>query len=132
MDKAFKFLAEHKDVAFATSFDGKPQIRVFQVMKIKGHDLYFATSPKKGVYKQLVANPAIEILGMAGNISVRCTGDAVFDVDDATALEIYNENPVLPRLYASVNDLVYFRLPVKLLDYYDLTPTPPLFESYNL
>lgn len=125
MEKVFEFLRKHKDVAFSTVENNRPKIRVFQVMKIDGRNLYFATSARKEVYAQLVKNPAIELLAMEGNVSVRISGDTVFDVDDAVAREIYEENLVLPRLYASYKDLVYFRLPIRSMDYYDLTPTPP-------
>ncbi len=43
----------------------------------------------------------------------------------------YSANPVLPRFYKGYTDLVYFRLPIATLDYYDLTPTPPLQEHYD-
>ena len=33
MEKAFIFLAKHKDVAFATIEGDRPKIRVFQIMK---------------------------------------------------------------------------------------------------
>ena len=131
MEKAFDFLSTHKDVAFATVEQDKPQIRVFQIMKQEGHTLYFATSPRKEVYRQLQENPNIELLAMEGNISVRATGRAVFDVSDNVAREIYDTNPVLQRLYKQHTDMVYFRLPVAKLDYYDLTPTPPIFEHYE-
>ena len=39
--------------------------------------------------------------------------------------------PVLSRLYPSYLDMVYFRLTIEELDYYDLTPTPPLLEHYE-
>ncbi len=131
MEKAFDFLSTHKDVAFATVEQDKPQIRVFQIMKQEGHTLYFATSPRKEVYRQLQENPNIELLAMEGNISVRATGRVVFDVSDNVAREIYDTNPVLQRLYKQHTDMVYFRLPVAKLDYYDLTPTPPTFEHYE-
>ena len=131
MEKVFDFLSKHKDVAFATVEQNKPKIRVFQIMKQEGHTLYFATSPHKEVYWQLQENPNIELLAMDGNISVRVTGRAMFDVPDGLACEIYADNPVLPRLYKRYTDLVYFRLPVTRLDYYDLTPTPPTFEHYE-
>lgn len=118
-------------MAFATVEQDKPQIRVFQIMKQEGHTLYFATSPRKEVYRQLQENPNIELLAMEGNISVRATGRAVFDVSDNVAREIYDTNPVLQRLYKQHTDMVYFRLPVAKLDYYDLTPTPPTFEHYE-
>lgn len=131
MEKAFEFLSSHKDVAFATVEQDKPKIRVFQIMKQEGHTLYFATYPHKEVYRQLQENPNIELLAMDGNVSVRVTGRALFDVSDDVAREIYADNPVLPRLYRQYTDLVYFRLPVAKLDYYDLTPTPPAFEHYE-
>lgn len=130
MEKAFEFLKANKAVAFATVEDGKPKIRVFEVMKQQGNTLYFTTAPGKEVYKQLQENPNVEILAMKGNIFVRIAGKAVFDVDNKTAQEIYAANPVLPRLYKAYTDLSYFRLPIATLDYYDLTPTPPLQKHY--
>lgn len=60
--EAFEFLKKNKEVAFATVSDGRPSIRIFQIMKIEDTALYFATSPKKEVYAQLQVNPAVEIL----------------------------------------------------------------------
>ena len=56
----------------------------------------------------------------------------IFDVSDSIGKEIYETNPVLIRLYHSYSDLVYFRLAISELDYYDLTPTPPILKHYNL
>ena len=131
MEKAFDFLRRHREVAFATVEQDKPKIRVFQIMRQAGHTLYFATSPHKEVYRQLQENPEVELLAMDGNISVRAAGRAVFDVSDELAREIYADNPVLPRLYGQYADLAYFRLTVARLDYYDLTPTPPVLEHYE-
>ena len=44
MEKAFIFLAKHKDVAFATIEGDRPKIRVFQIMKRENNTLYFATA----------------------------------------------------------------------------------------
>lgn len=129
--KTFDFLNNHKDVAFATVEQDKPQIRVFQIMKQEGHILYFATSPHKEVHHQLKKNPNVEILAMSGNISVRISGKVIFDVPDNIAKDIYINNPVLPRLYKTYKDLVYFRLTIDKLDYYDLSFMPPVFEHYE-
>lgn len=131
MEKALSFLAGHKEVAFATVEADRPKIRVFQIMKQDGGVLYFATAPHKEVYTQLQRNPWVELLAMEGNISVRITGKAFFDVPDEIGEEIYRTTPVLMRLYKRAADLVYFRIPIDALDYYDLTPTPPLFEHYT-
>lgn len=128
MEKAFSFLLSHRDVAFATAEDGIPKIRVFQVMRQEGRSLYFATAPHKEIYRQLQANPHVELLAMEGNVSVRMGGRVRFDVPDAVCREIYDSNSVLSRLYADYASLAYFRLPVAWSDYFDLTPTPPLLE----
>lgn len=132
MEKVFDFLRKHKEVAFATVEGDKPKIRVFQIMKQEQDSLYFVTASGKEVYRQLQLNPSIEVLVMVNNISVRVMGQVAFDVDDKIAQEIYTANPVLPRLYKSYTDLVYFRLPIDQIDYYDLSPNPPVFEHYSL
>ena len=66
-----------------------------------------------------------------GKVSVRCAGTARFDVDDETCHWIYDHNPVLPRLYSSYDKLVYFRVPVERLEYFDLRPTPPVVLHYD-
>lgn len=132
--KIYDFLKQNRDIAFATvGSDGKPRIRGFQIMKTdeNTHTLYFATGPGKEVYKQLQQNPSVELLCMSGGISVRIAGDAVFDVPDATAQEIYSTNSVLSWLYEDYRKLVYFRISIVSLDYYDLNVDPPVLESYN-
>ncbi len=128
MEKAFRFLLSHREVAFATAEDNIPKIRVFQIMKQDGGMLYFATTPHKKIYRQLQTNPHVELLAMEGNISVRMSGTVCFDVPDNVCREIYESNPVLSRLYANYTVLVYFRLSVAWSDYFDLTPTPPTIE----
>ena len=132
MQEALDFLRQNKDVAFATvGTNGRPMLRIFQIMKIEGHTLYFATSSRKAVYQELQANPAIEILSYKDNISVRLGGDANFDVPDGVQQKIYDTNPVLQRLYADYRELTYFSMEIDRLDYYDLTPTPPVLRHYD-
>jgi uncharacterized pyridoxamine 5'-phosphate oxidase family protein len=94
MKKAFNFLKQHKEVAFATiDENGNPAMRVFQIMLIDETEktLYFATSPKKEVYQQIQHNPNIEILTFADNISVRVSGAVSFEVSDTICKRIYEE-----------------------------------------
>ena len=77
-------------------------------------------------------NPNIEFMVLQGKVSVRCSGTVLFDVDDETCRWIYDNNPVLPRLYTSYDKLVYFRLPVERLEYFDLRPTPPVVLHYDI
>ena len=132
MQQALEFLRNHKEVAFSTIEGHLPKLRIFQILKQECNVLYFATSQEKAVYREFVKNPNVEILAYADNVSVRCFGMVNFDVEDGTKRWIYDNNPVLPRLYSSYDKLVYFRLPVAEMDYYDLSPTPPVFKHYDL
>ena len=132
MQQALEFLRNHKEVAFSTIEGHLPKLRIFQILKQECNVLYFATSQEKAVYREFVKNPNVEILAYADNVSVRCSGMVNFDVEDGTKRWIYDNNPVLPRLYSSYDKLVYFRLPVAEMDYYDLSPTPPVFKHYDL
>lgn len=130
-ETAFEFLRSQKEVAFATIEDNKPKIRTFQIMKQEEKSLYFTTAPGKEVYRQLLRNPCIELLAMKENTFVRIAGEAVFDVNSQTAMNIYISTPILQQLYTKYSDLVYFRVPIRQMDYYDLIPNPPLQEHYD-
>ena len=132
IQKAFDFLRENNEGVLATVSEGKPCLRAFQIMKQEEGTLYFATAPQKEVYRQMQGNPNIEFMVLQGKVSVRCSGTVLFDVDDETCRWIYDNNPVLPRLYTSYDKLVYFRLPVERLEYFDLRPTPPVVLHYDI
>ena len=132
MERTLQFLHDHKDVALATSEDNIPKLRIFQIMKQEGTLLYFATSEKKAVWRELCKNPNVELIASEGNISVRCSGMVNFNVEDETKRWIYDHNAVLQRLYASYDQMVYFCLPIAEMDYYDLQPTPPVFKHFDL
>lgn len=135
---AVQFLINHPELALSTVQDGLPRIRAFQTMKLAysdNHvDLYFATAPFKAVWSQLQAQPYVEMLAMAGTISVRMGGRAVFDVDEETQREIFEAkgNEVLPRLYATYDKLAYFRVRLDFIDYFDDAPAPCVYEHYDL
>ncbi len=132
MEKALKFLCEHKNVALATSEDNIPKLRIFQIMKQEGNVLYFATSEKKAVWQELRKNPNVELIAYDGNISVRCSGMVNFNVEDDVKRWIYEHNDVLSRLYDRYDQMVYFCLPIAEMDYYDLQPTPPVLLHFDL
>ena len=132
LQTALEFLRKHNEITFATTDGTSPNLRIFQIMLQEGTTLYFATSPKKVVWHELQVNPNVELLAFADNISVRCSGMVSFDVSDDVKRWIYDNNPVLPRLYTSYDKLEYFCLPIAELDYFDLTPTPPINLHFDL
>lgn len=132
MERALQFLRQHKEVTLATCEGNLPKLRMFQIMKQEGNLLFFATSEKKAVWNELLNNPNVEILAYADNVSVRCTGMVNFNVEEDIKRWIYDNNDVLSRLYNSYDQMVYFCLPIAEMDYYDLSPTPPIFKHFDL
>ena len=132
LQKALDFLRDHNEIAFATCEGNLPKLRIFQIMKQEGTMLYFATSSNKAVWKELTANPNVELLAYADKVSVRCVGAVSFDVPDDIQQWIYDHNEVLPRLYTSYDKLAYFSLNIAEMDYFDLRPTPPVMKHFNL
>jgi len=132
LQTALEFLRKHNEITFATTDGTSPHLRIFQIMRQEGTTLYFATSAKKAVWHELQANPNVELLAFADNISVRCSGMVSFDVCNDVKRWIYDNNSVLPRLYTSYDQLEYFCLPIAELDYLDLTPTPPVNQHFDL
>jgi uncharacterized pyridoxamine 5'-phosphate oxidase family protein len=132
LQKALEFLRKHNEITFATTDGTSPKLRIFQIMHQEGTTLYFATSSKKAVWQELQANPNVVLLAYADKVSIRCSGMVSFDVSDDVKRWIYDHNPVLPRLYTSYDQLEYFSLPIAELDYFDLSPTPPINQHFDL
>ena len=132
MQTSLNYLRQYQEVALATSADGLPHIRVFQVMRQEGARLFFATSSQKAVWHELQANPHLEVLARDGQVSVRAVGKACFDVPEEICQWIYDHNPVLPRLYSSASKLSYFYFDIATLDYFNLEPTPPILRHFDL
>lgn len=104
MEKAFEFLSGHKDVAFATVDQGRPKIRVFQIMKQEGHTLYFATARHKEVYRQLMENPHVELLALEA-ILRRCPSTSYrngSDSCDSVPLRYVFFSMSIPQMYQRV------------------------------
>ena len=117
IQQAIEFLREHPEGVLATVSNNRPQTRVFQVMKIEDSTLYFATAPQKAVWRQLQANPAVEFLVLHDCVSVRCSGTALFDVDDDAG---------------HVDILKDVSFTIAHLEYFDLRPTPPVSLHIDL
>ena len=132
LQKALQFLSEHNEIALATCQGNLPKLRMFQIMRQQANVLYFATSAKKAIWQELQENSNVELLAYADNVSVRCSGMVNFYVSNDVKRWIYDNNLVLPRLYTSYDQLEYFCLPIADLDYFDLSPTPPINQHFDL
>lgn len=68
----------------ATSENGVPDIRGWQLQFIENGKIYFCTSNQKNVYKQLEKNPACSVICTQGGQTFRITGNVVFASKEET------------------------------------------------
>lgn len=68
----------------ATAENGIPDIRAFQLQFIEDGKIYFCTSNKKNMYRQLEKNPACSFICNVGSQTFRIAGNAIFATEDET------------------------------------------------
>jgi uncharacterized pyridoxamine 5'-phosphate oxidase family protein len=100
MNEVLNFLAETKTFYLATVEGDKPKVRPFGfVMEFEGK-LYFATNESKPSFRQLTANPNIEISATnANNEWLRLSGEAVFDIRTEVKARLFEVAPHLRGMY---------------------------------
>lgn len=92
-------LAEAK-VFHLTTVDGdKPKCRPVSFHMIEGDKIYFGVGDFKAVYKQIKANPNIEVCATTGSDFLRYYGKAVFDSNPVIAEKAFEILPMLKTIY---------------------------------
>ncbi len=106
MDEVLQFLTDNPVFYLATVDGNIPKVRPFGfVMKYEGR-LYLCTNNRKDVYKQLQANPNLELSATSQSGEwLRLKGKAVFNTtrqSKQAALEIM---PALKRMYSAEDSI---------------------------
>ncbi len=133
MNKHLAFLRKVKSVAFATSFENKPSVRIVDVMLHENDALYFTTARGKKMYEDLKANPHLSIVGMDATYkTVRASGEIEF-LDRSWVDKIFDANPMLNDLYpGEKRDIMEaFRMKTGEGEMFDLSVSPPVRESFT-
>jgi pyridoxamine 5'-phosphate oxidase len=97
MDKKeiLEFINEHPISYFATVEGDKPHVRPIGTFHVDENGLVFSTQSDKDVYKQLVANPEIEVCYFAEGTTVRVSGRVQQVTDMALRKAILEKRPFL-------------------------------------
>lgn len=105
MSKVSEFLTENPVQYLATvSLDGKAKCRPFMFSFEKDGKLWFNTGNFKEVYKELQANPYVQISVASPTYQwIRLSGKAVF-VDDKAIKEAALENPIVKGNYQTADN----------------------------
>ena len=100
MEKIINFLKENPTFYFATVDGNKPKVRPFGFFMEYSGKLYFGMGSHKESYKQIVANPNVEICtASAKGQWIRISGLAVFDDSEETMAKVFETMPMLRNIY---------------------------------
>lgn len=132
--KAFKLLREVKSVAFATVNNGKPDVRIADIMLAEEDGLYFLTARGKPYYRQLMKDKYVAICGMDKNyVTARVMGDIKTCEGRSTVDRIFEQNPMMNDLYPGEKRdiLEAFHLYKGKGEIFDLSTEPPERERFS-
>jgi uncharacterized pyridoxamine 5'-phosphate oxidase family protein len=108
MKKVVDFLTEAKVFYFATVDGNKPKVRPFGFFMEHNGKLYFGMGTHKEVWKQVNANPLVEICALKPTEDqewVRIYGKAVVDSDPAALAAAFEKMPHLKTIYTEQSGL---------------------------
>lgn len=108
MNDVVKFLEENPVLYLATvGCDGKPKCRPFRFFMEQDNKLWFCTNNNKDVYKDIKANPYIEMSVSSPAYSwIRLCGKAVFE-NNITVKEGCMANPLVKKQYKSADNPIF-------------------------
>ncbi len=129
MEEVKDFLKE-AGVYFLATVDGnKPKVRPFGTAEIFENKLYIQTGKSKDVYKQIIANPNVEICAFKDNEWIRISGELVADDRIEAKKDMLDKNPSLRGMYSEIDDntiVLYFKNATATI--YSFTDAPKVIE----
>ncbi|MDR3342789.1 MAG: pyridoxamine 5'-phosphate oxidase family protein [Treponema sp.] len=101
MDEVIKFLQENKVFFLATLEGDQPRVRPMGFVMVYEGKLSFCTNNKKNMYKQLKANPKIEISATSPDgHTLRVSGKVAFNTTRAAKEKALEIMPNLKGMYS--------------------------------
>lgn len=98
----------------ATAEGDQPRVRAFTMWYAGDEGFYFFTSKPKGVYKQLKANPKVEVCFYAtqSGVMMRATGTIAFLEDIETKKKLLEDQSYIKKMVTGPEDptLAVFRV----------------------
>lgn len=107
MNNILKYLTDNPTFYVATMDGDQPRVRPFGAVCTFENRLYICTNNTKAVYRQMLANPKIEISTTGSNTEwIRITANAVRDDRDEARKAMLEACPMLQNMY-KYNDGLY-------------------------
>ena len=99
MQEVYNFLKEAGVYYLATVDGDKPKVRPFGTAEIYENHLYIQTGKKKDVFKQIEANPYVELCAFNNGTWIRVSGKLVLDDRIEAKKDMLDKNPDLRSMY---------------------------------
>ena len=112
MEEVKDFLKECGVYYLATVDNNEPKVRPFGTAEIFENKLYIQTGKSKDVYKQIIANPKVEISAFKNGQWIRISGELVPDDRIEAKKDMLDKNPNLRNMYNENDDntiVLYFK-----------------------
>lgn len=112
MKEVQEFLKECGTYYLATTDKDQPRVRPFGTAEIFEDHLYIQTGKKKDVYKQIEANPKVEVCAFKDGKWLRVSGELVPDDRVEAKKDMLDKNPMLRGMYDENDDntiVLYFK-----------------------
>ena len=111
MEEVVDFLRESGVYYLATVEGDQPRVRPFGTALIYNDKLYIQTGKSKDVYKQILANPNVEICAFKDGKWIRVEGKLIPDDRVEAKKDMLDKNPDLRGMYNELDDntiVLYF------------------------
>ena len=99
IEKVSKFLTDAKVFYVLTTDEDQPKGRPFGLHLVVDDKIYFGCGTFKNVFKQLTANPKVEILALNGTEFIRYDGIATVDKNEKVLNTIREMAPQIMQKY---------------------------------
>ncbi len=99
VEKVIEFLDQAKVFYFLTTDGDQPKGRPFGFKILFDGKLFFGCGTFKNVFKQLTANPKVEVLAVNGRQFMRYDGEATVVKDPALLAKVREMSPQLMEMY---------------------------------
>ncbi len=135
LQRTLNFLLDNKTFFIATVDDGKPRVRPFGLVVEHDGKLWFGTANTKAVYRQLQANPHVEISATSpASDWIRLSGKAVFERNLNVKRKAFANMPMLSNIYQGPEDPTFemFYLDDAEVSFWVFGVHDPKPETYRL
>lgn len=123
-----QILSEAPMCFIATVEGAQPRVRAFQYQFEQDGKLWFCTARDKDVFKQMQANPAVEICAVKPDMTwLRLTGKMTLADDRAVKERVLDTQPLIKGIYGSADNPVFTSICLEHGEYViaDFSGNPP-------